>query len=111
VHPNRPWLNTLLARALLALVLVLAQQTASLHWLSHSIEATQGKGQHKPGDSLHDPCDECLALGALGAAATGSDLPVVALPYRHALVALEAPASAPSQLALGFRSRAPPIPV
>jgi hypothetical protein len=56
------------ARALLALAFLFAQQTASLHWLSHAIEATQAKaGKSAP---VPDHCDECLTLGALGAGAS-----------------------------------------
>lgn len=93
-------------RALLALAFLFAQQTASLHWLSHSIEATQNKNAKAP---AADHCDECLALSALGAAAA----PHAAAPHfaavQHPLLAAPLAPASQAALRLGFRSRAPPV--
>ncbi len=100
-------LANLAARALLALAFLFAQHTASLHWLSHAVDATQAKAGK--GTPAKDHCDECLALSALGAAAVshGADLPVPAA--RYALQESALPTSSPAALRLAFRSRAPPI--
>lgn len=94
------------ARALLALAFLFAQQTASLHWLSHAIEATQAKaGKSAP---VPDHCDECLTLGALGAGATSSSAKLPAPAAQHALLASATPVASKAALRLAFRSRAPP---
>ena len=106
MRSNTPLLKDILARAFLALAFLFAQQTASLHWLSHAIDATQAKaGKSAPAP---DHCDECLTLSALGAGATsnGAQLPVPAA--QHALLASAAPVASPAALRLAFRSRAPP---
>jgi hypothetical protein len=101
-----PPLRRVLARSVLALLLLFAQQHAVLHWLSHSIEATHAKA---PSPTGADHCDECLALGALVAGATSSAPMLPLMSARHSLAAAVALASAPAPLRLGFRSRAPPI--
>jgi hypothetical protein len=101
--------KNVIARTLLAVVFLLAQQTASLHWLSHAIDATHAKASATT-TLLPDHCDECLTLGALGAAAPSQR---AALPVGfalHALLAARAAAPSPAALQLAFRSRAPPIP-
>jgi len=101
-----PLLKNILARGLLALAFLFAQQTASLHWLSHAIDATHAKvGKSAPAP---DHCDECLTLSALGAGATsnGAELPAPAA--QHALLAAVTPVASPAALRLAFRSRAPP---
>ena len=106
MRSSTPLLKNILARGLLALAFLFAQQTAPLHWLSHAIDATQataGKGA-PPGDH----CDECLTLSAFGAGATshGAELPAAAA--QHALPAAATPVASPAALRLAFRSRAPP---
>ncbi|HZT55524.1 MAG TPA: hypothetical protein VFA35_04810 [Burkholderiaceae bacterium] len=101
-----PVLKNMLARGLLALAFLFAQQTASLHWLSHAVEATQHKNAKAP---AADHCDECLALSALGAAAPAH---AAALPFaaaQHAPLAAPIAAASQAALRLAFRSRAPPI--
>ena len=103
-HATAP-LKTLLARGLLALALLFAQQTAALHWLSHAIEATRAKASQS---APSEHCDECVALAGLGAAATPSSAALPSDSAQHVLIALpDAEARAPP-LRLGFRSRAPP---
>ena len=103
----RGLLGNLAARVLLALTFLFAQQTASLHWLSHAIEATHAKAG--AGSVPQEPCDECQALGALDATApvAGITLPIVSA--RHALAASPVATPSPTALRLAFRSRAPPI--
>lgn len=98
-------LRGLAARALLALAFLFAQQTASLHWLSHAIEATQHKNAKVP---AADHCDECLVLSALGAGATSSSAEPPTLAVQHALLAPATPVASKAALRLAFRSRAPP---
>lgn len=96
--------RTLLARCALALLFVLAQQQATLHWLSHAVAAVSQKAH----DTHHDVCDECGALTAFGAMAVGAPLPL-AMPSAEVGAVATTPAL-PLQRApqLGFRSRAPP---
>ena len=98
-------LRTLLARGVLALLLVFAQQQATLHWLSHAVDSVAQKAKHGP----NDVCDECAALAAFGAMATPAPL-VLALPNGAApLVEPAEPASIARAPQLAFRSRAPPV--
>jgi len=100
-------LKNILARGLLALAFLFAQQTAPLHWLSHAIDATQAKaGKSAP---LGDHCDECLTLSALGAGAIGSSALLPAPVAQHTLLATATPVDSPAAMRLAFRSRAPPI--
>lgn len=106
----------LMARAalhgLLALVFMLAQHTASLHWLSHSIEAAEAAyaAHGKAQASQADHCDECLLLSALGAAAANThDIAAADNGARHALLAVLPIVASPAVPRLAFRSRAPPI--
>jgi hypothetical protein len=97
----------LAARGLLALAFLFAQQTAALHWLSHAVEATQSQAGKNAPPGHH--CDECLSLGALGAAAAsgGASLPLATA--LHALPGHASVGAAPAPLRLAFRSRAPPL--
>ena len=99
-------LKKLLARCALALLLVFAQQQASLHWLSHAIDATHAKAGSA---ALADHCDDCLAFAGLAAGATSAQAAPPVAPARHAAIRVPAVAIAPCPLRLGFDSRAPPI--
>jgi hypothetical protein len=96
----------LLARFVLAVALLLGQQQATLHWLSHAIEATQAKATHTPAS---DHCDECLALAGLGGAAAPAAPNLAPSAAQHALVAPSPIAAATLAPRRGFQSRAPPI--
>lgn len=88
---------------MLALLFVLVQQHATLHWLSHAIDAV-----HQKGAPAGDACDECASLSAFAAAAPSS-VPVLPLVAAHEdLPPAEALASIAASLRLAFRSRAPP---
>jgi hypothetical protein len=98
-------LRTLLARGVLALLLVFAQQQATLHWLSHAVDSVAQKAKH--GSS--DVCGECAALVAFDAMAAPAPLSL-AVPHGTDTVAeLAEPASIARAPQLAFRSRAPPI--
>jgi hypothetical protein len=99
-------LNSLLARAVLAVVLLFAQQTAALHWLSHAIEATHAKVE--TGTAPADHCDECLALGALGSATPSTPITIPLGTAQHSLAAQPSDILTIALLRLAFRSRAPP---
>jgi hypothetical protein len=103
---SRPFaLRTLLARGVLALLLVFAQQQATLHWLSHAVDSLAQKAKHGPSDV----CDECAGLVAFDAMATPTPL-VLALPHGEStLVDVVEPASIARAPQLAFRSRAPPV--
>lgn len=106
MRSSGPLLKNILARSLLALAFLFAQQTATLHWLSHAIDATHAKaGKAAPAP---DHCDECLTLSALGAGATSSSGELPAATAQHALLASPTPVASPAALRLAFRSRAPP---
>ncbi len=108
MRSSTPLLKNLLARGLLALAFLFAQHTASLHWLSHAIEATPSKNAKSP---PADHCDECLALSALGAAAAAHAAELPFASAEHALLSAPVAAASPAPLRLAFRSRAPPIPI
>lgn len=94
------------AGGLLALAFLVVQNFATLHWLSHAIEAT--RADLAPGP-LHHVCDECVALVGLGAGAAPqapAGLPTLAV--RHVLLDAPPITAAPAPVRLAFRSRAPP---
>jgi hypothetical protein len=98
-------LRTLLARGVLALLLVFAQQQATLHWLSHAVDTVAQKAKHGP----NDVCDECAGLIAFNAMATPAPL-VLALPRGgDTLIDAVEPVSIERAPQLAFRSRAPPV--
>lgn len=103
----RGLLGNVVARAVLALAFLFAQQSASLHWLSHALEAAQATASKVVPPSA-DHCDECLALGALGAAATSQAAALPLASAQHALLSAPIAAPSPAPLRLAFRSRAPP---
>lgn len=106
MRSSRSLLKNLLARSLLALALLFAQQHAALHWLSHAVEATQAKATNGSASAEH--CGECLVLGAHGAAATSGDTPLPANFSLHARAAQPPLAPTLAALRLAYRSRAPP---
>lgn len=102
-----PKMKSLVARGLLALAFLFAQQTAALHWLSHAVEATQSKASSSTGTAHH--CDECLAVAALGAAAPSAGFAFPASLAQLAAGLATPVAASPAVPRLAFRSRAPPI--
>ena len=101
----RPFaLRTLLARGALALLLVFAQQQATLHWLSHAVDSIAQKAKHGP----NDVCDECAGLVAFDAMAAPSPPALLLARGDDALVDVAEPASIARAPQLAFRSRAPP---
>ena len=106
MHSPRPLpLNSLLARSVLALMLLFAQAQSATHWLSHVAEAKHANpGSTTP--AAH--CDECLALGALGAAATSAATALPAAAAHPVLAVLLAPGTTPATAWPAFQSRAPP---
>lgn len=103
-------LRTLLARGVLALLLVFGQQHATLHWLNHAVDAVASAAAQKAAQQgSSDVCDECAGLTAFGAMAVGTP-PALALPPAERTVAAATPATAPQRAPrLAFRSRAPPV--
>ena len=98
-------LRTLLARGVLALLLVFAQQQATLHWLSHAVESVAQKAKHGP----NDVCGECAGLVAFNAMAAPTAPALALLHGAHTLVDVAVPASIVRAPQLAFRSRAPPV--
>lgn len=107
MKPSPQPLDRLLARGLLALLLLFAQQTATLHWLSHAVDAVHAKAAQGSAPSEH--CDECVVLGALGAAAAPSPAAFVPSGGSDFWLAPTQEATSPAPLRLAFRSRAPPV--
>ncbi len=102
-----PLLKNIVARGLLALAFLFAQQTASLHWLAHAIDAAQAKAGQ--GTTPADHCDECLTLGTFGGAAPSAGITLPAVTAAHVLHAPRVAQRGPTALRLAFRSRAPPV--
>ena len=107
MRQTRLSLKHLAARGLLALGFLFAQNTAALHWLSHAVDATQAKVSKASAST--ERCDECLALGALGAAVSGGATSLDFAAGEHALLVASPDTPAPTALRLAFRSRAPPV--
>jgi hypothetical protein len=101
-------LRTLLARGVLALLLVFAQQQATLHWLAHAVDSVAQDG-HKAKHGANDVCDECAGLIAFGAMAAPAPLALALVRGDGTLVVRAEPASIARAPQLGFRSRAPPV--
>ena len=107
-------LRTLLARGVLALLLVFAQQQATLHWLSHAVDSVAqneqgGQGGQKAKHGPNDVCDLCAGLLAFGAMAAPTPLALAVPRGDESLVAIAEPASIARAPQLAFRSRAPPV--
>jgi len=89
----------------IALALVVGQQAAVLHDLSHASEQLAQKGKGKP---AHHTCDQCFLSAQLSGAvgATIAELPLVPMPLAVASrIDERVVAFAPR---ISFRSRAPP---
>lgn len=106
MRSSTPLLKNIFARVFLALAFVFAQQSASVHWLSHAIDATHAKAGK--GAPALDNCDECLTLSALGVGATSSGTELPAPVAQHTLFTSAPPVALAAALRLAFRSRAPP---
>ena len=98
-------MNTVLARCVLALLLLVAQGQAATHWVTHLAEAKHVK---PVGSTPTNHCDECLTLSALGAAATSTGTALPACVARHAPSEHAATDRAQQALRLAYHSRAPP---
>jgi len=88
----------------LALALLVGQQAAALHDLSHATEQLSQKGG-KPGSQA---CDKCFACAELSGA-VGVTVPALRVPAcRDEPAAVRFPRAADSPTFLAFRSQAPP---
>jgi len=100
-------LRQLMARIVLACLLVFSQQQAVLHWLSHAIEATQESERDQP---AHPHCDLCDQLVAFAASLPASP---VALPARtelsFAVPALHRHTHTRATACAAYEPRAPPL--
>jgi hypothetical protein len=111
--PSRPRWRALFAHGLLALVLILSQREATLHWLSHATSAAASassltEGQKNPPVDSHSACDECGAIASLAAAVHSSAVVLPLSSAAHQLQPAPAWASAAPLLLLAYSSRAPP---
>jgi hypothetical protein len=97
-------LQRLLASGVLALLFVLVQQHASLHWLGHAVDSL-----HQKAAPAGEACDECAGLAAFAAAAPSHSPLLPTFDAEPELRLLAAPASAATAQHLAFRSRAPPV--
>jgi hypothetical protein len=105
------FMRKLLLSFLLPVVLLLSQQGAVMHEMSHLAEATsrvaggQDRAAHQPGDLQ---CEACLAFAHLAGVATANVVPPALLSFSFQIPANEAPvfiaADAPPA-----RSRGPPV--
>jgi len=99
-------IRTVLYRALLALTLLVGQQAASLHELSHGLEDIARKKEAQ--EPLGHVCERCLAFSSLGHAIASFDLPVIGPEVSFARPTEKHPSSAECLLHLAYLSRAPP---
>ena len=107
-HPSRS--SRRLAWALaLALLLPFAQALAWVHVLSHHSTLAQRTDSGASTGSFDTPCATCLAATPLHAGALPVAQSVVAVaPLHHAQPSSPQPATRAPELALAYRSRAPP---
>ena len=101
----RTGLAAVLVHCTVALVLVLAQREASLHWLSHATEAATAKHSVL---ASSDVCQECLSLSGLDSVAHPEPLVMAALHVPQVIEPASTWVSAASLLQLGYASRGPP---
>ncbi|MDB5945099.1 MAG: hypothetical protein JWQ33_125 [Ramlibacter sp.] len=104
---HRRTLRLALSGCLLAMLLVLAQQHAVLHWLSHAGADVAPHAKHAV---QNDQCDQCVGLGSLGLGMAASGWLLLLSFAHHACPAVARPRSAPAELRLAYLSRAPPGP-
>jgi len=98
-------LHRLFLPLFLALGLLLGQQAAQLHELSHAIGSIQQGPQHQhPGS---DSCDKCSLFAAFWGAAASFVMPVIVL-GGAIVAALASYLPALSRTVVHSRSRAPP---
>lgn len=88
----------------LSLALLVGQQAAALHALSHATDQVTHKQDSKP---LSSSCDQCSAFSQLSGAVTAS-VPSVALIAGAVAILHVARSHGPTVSWLAFRSRAPP---
>jgi hypothetical protein len=90
----------------LALALLIGQQAATLHGLSHAIQGVQSGSQDQhPGT---DTCLKCSAFAPFGGAAPAFVAALVVVASTAILAACSAFIPAPSRTVVTSRSRAPP---
>jgi hypothetical protein len=96
-----------LAHLLLAVLLLIAQQQAALHWLSHAVAAASIKG--KTAAPIGQHCDECDLLAPLAASIGTAPLQLALRPPGQPAPTLRRGLGGPRLTALAYRSRAPPV--
>ncbi len=104
-------MRKLLLSILLPFVLLLSQQGAVVHEISHLAEFTSG-GTNGPGSTGHQPgdlqCEACLAFAPLAGVATAHVVPPALLSFSFPVPDNEAPAFIAAD-APTARSRGPPL--
>lgn len=101
-------LHRLFLPLFLALGLLLGQQAAGLHELSHAIKSIQQGSQHQhPGS---DTCDKCSLYAPFSGAASSFVAPLIVL-AAAIIAALASCLPALSRTVVHSRSRAPPASV
>lgn len=101
VQLRRFWL-----RLALGLLLVFAQQQATLHALQHGVDSVAGK--QAPGSPQPDTCVQCLLFGGLHDAPPATAIRVAVAAAGPVQVSLPAQTGAPTSPIAHYRSRAPP---
>ena len=103
-------MRKLLLSLLMPIVLLLSQQGAVMHELSHLTELTSG-GANGPGSTRHQPgdlqCEACLAFAHLAGAVTAHVVPPALLSFSFQVPSNESPAFIAAD-APTARSRGPP---
>jgi hypothetical protein len=99
--------RSIIANWLLALLLLLSQQLATMHAVSHIADARAHSTQEKqlPADQA---CSQCLAFAQIGSALTGHTFTFADNGIDEAVRIAAPPQHARAESFHAFRSRAPP---
>jgi len=104
-------MRKLLLAFLLPFVMLLSQQGAVRHELSHIADAVSQSQDESPHSGKRQPadllCEACLAFAHLAGVATATVVPPALLSFEHHLAAIAAPAFIAAD-APTARSRGPP---
>jgi hypothetical protein len=103
--------RSVIVRWLLALLLLVSQQLAVVHAVSHISDARPHASQHKRQDKqpAEQSCAQCLAFAQIDSAINGSTIPAIDTGVAEAVRVVARARRAGTDTFSAFRSRAPPI--
>jgi hypothetical protein len=103
---------SVIAHWLLALSLLVSQQLALVHAVSHIADARPPTSQHTPQNKqlpAEQSCAQCLAFAQIGSALTGSTLPAQAAGIDDAVNVVPPAGRLGPDIFSAFHPRAPPV--